>query len=160
MRPAFIPTYWNFLMDREPDFFGDVLKIALGIALGGLILWMAAEYYMRYRIKQATDAFQQTVQEVAAGMDEAHRRTLERQEAQRRARQEQARVDQMRRSSAVQAAADRERARQRAEAAKEAAWAAFYQPSEECLKQTSVECGNEHIRARREFERKYAAGQL
>lgn len=147
-------------MDRESEFFGDVLKIALGIALGGLILWLCAEYYTRYRIKQATELVENAVYEVSRGIDDAHRRALERQEAERRARREQARLDQMRRSAAVQAAADRERARQRAEASKEAAWAAYYQPTEECLRQTSVECGNAYIRARREFERKYAAGEL
>jgi|SRR5690606_9229663 hypothetical protein len=147
-------------MDKESDFLVDVFKIALGIALGGLILWMCAEYYTRYRIKQAAELVEHAIHEVSAGIDEAHRRTLERQEAQRRARQEQARLEQMRRSAAIQAAADRERERQRAQALKEAAWAAYYQPTEECLKQTSVECGNAHIRARREFERKYAAGEL
>lgn len=147
-------------MDRESDFLGDVFKIALGIALGGIILWMCAEYYERYRIRQATAAIEHVAHEISAEIGEAHRRALERQEAHRRAQQQQARLDQMRRAAAVQAAADRERARRRAEAKKEAAWAAFYQPSQECLKQTSVECGNAHIRARREFERKYAAGEL
>jgi hypothetical protein len=147
-------------MDREPDFLGDVFKIALGIALGGLILWMGAEYYMRYRLKQAATVLEGAANQIAAGIDEAQRRALEAQAARRRAQEEQARLEQIRRSAAVQAAANREMVRQRAEAAKAAAWAAFYQPSPECLAQTSVECGNAHIRARREFEQKYAAGEL
>jgi phosphoglycerate-specific signal transduction histidine kinase len=147
-------------MDRESDFLSDVFKIALGIVLGGIILWICSESYARYRINQAVTAFAQAAAEISNGMDDAQRRARERQEAERRTRQERARLEQMRRSAAVREAADRERARQRAEAAKEAAWAAFYQPSEECLKQASVECGNAHIRARREFERKYGAGEL
>jgi hypothetical protein len=43
---------------------------------------------------------------------------------------------------------------------KEAAWSAFYKPSPECLKTVSVECGNEYMRARKEFERRYEAGEL
>jgi hypothetical protein len=147
-------------MDKEPDFLGDVFKIALGIALGGVMLWIGAEYYMRYRIKQAAAVIEHAAHEMAAGIGEAQRRALEAQAARRRTQEQQAKLDQMRRSAAVQAAADRATARQKAEAAKAAAWAAFYQSTQECLEQASVECGNAHIRARREFERKYAAGEL
>jgi hypothetical protein len=55
---------------------------------------------------------------------------------------------------------DSEQARQLGVNEKEAAWAAFYKPSEECLNSVSVECGNEYIRARREFERRYAQGEF
>jgi len=40
-------------MDRESDFLSDVFKIALGIVLGGIILWICSESYARYRINQA-----------------------------------------------------------------------------------------------------------
>lgn len=147
-------------MDKEDDFFGGVLKIALGIALGGLILWIAAEYYMRFRVNQAAAAAEDMAHAMVAGIDEAQRRSVAAQAARKRAEAERARLNQMRRGAAIQATADREMARQRAEVAKAAAWTAFYQPSSECLAEASVECGNAHIRARREFERRYASGEL
>lgn len=55
---------------------------------------------------------------------------------------------------------DAEGALEAGEGPKEAAWNAFYKPSPECLKTVSVECGNEYLRARKEFERKYEAGKL
>jgi len=60
-------------------------------------------------------------------------------------------------SIAQQAAAAREAAR------KEAAWKDFFQRSARCAieqNQTSVECVNEYIRARRDFDHRWDSGQL
>ena len=147
-------------MEREDDFFGGVLKIGLGIALGAFLVWMAAEYYMRYRIKQAAEVIQTVVDDASEEMRAAQVRATERQAAFRRQQEEQRRRDAQARAAAIQASAGRQRTIRAAEAAKAAAWAAFYQPSAQCLNEASVECGNQHMRARREFERRYAAGEL
>lgn len=68
--------------------------------------------------------------------------------------------DQPRFRAVIYKSGDAEGALQAGEDPKEAAWNAFYKPSPECLKTVSVECGNEYLRARKEFERKYEAGKL
>ena len=75
-------------------------------------------------------------------------------EAQRKAMQE---LQTNGQSTAQQEAAAREAART------ETAWQAYFQRSPGCAieaNQTSVECVNEYIRARREFDRRWAAGEL
>jgi hypothetical protein len=131
-------------MDREPDFFGDVLKVALGIFLGGVLLWAAAEYRARYLAAQSLAQIESSASQLALAnaQREIERRALVR---------ERERVIREQQDAAVSAAA--------AERHKEAAWRAFYQPSAECVANTSVECGNAHIRARREFERQYRVGR-
>jgi hypothetical protein len=60
-------------------------------------------------------------------------------------------------ASARRAAVEREAAR------KEAAWKDFFHRSPRCVvedNQTSVECVNEYIRAKRDFDRRWDAGQL
>jgi len=57
--------------------------------------------------------------------------------------------------------AARDMATLQAEQEKEKAWQQYYQPSDKCQHATdwnvSVECGNEHIRAKRAFEEKWRA---
>ncbi len=69
-------------------------------------------------------------------------------------------LDESVRASSTESRFDTENVRRQHEARMEAAWSKYFQPSEECLQTVSVECGNAHIRARREFERKYAAGEI
>jgi len=48
-------------------------------------------------------------------------------------------------------------------ARKEAAWSQFFQRSPKCAieeNQTSVDCVNEYIRARRDFDSRWRSGQL
>lgn len=55
-------------------------------------------------------------------------------------------------------------AEQEAAQRKEAAWQAFFKPKTVCSSppdwDTQVECGNAHIRAKKEFEEKWARGEL
>jgi hypothetical protein len=136
-------------MEQESDFFGGVLKIALGLFLGALLIWMAIEYRARYEVRQLQQVLQQSSQEVRAISQ--HR------EAQQAANREAQRV---RHAEREQADYQRKIDVQRAERTKADAWSRFYQPSTQCLNDTTVECGNQHMRARKEFERLYAAGQL
>jgi hypothetical protein len=127
-------------MDAESDFLGGVLKIALGIALGGVLLWAAMEYRSRY------EAYQAELERQAAAQQLELRRASE---VAARARQaEWVRVERER-LQAVKALAMEQKRR------KEAAWNRYFKPSAECLDASSVECGNQYIRARREFEVQY-----
>ena len=67
-------------------------------------------------------------------------------------------------SQPKQAARPTDEARKQLELArKEAAWWRFFNRSPQCTieaNQTSVECVNEYIRARRDFEQRWDAGQL
>lgn len=126
-----------------------VFKIAGGIFFGFLMLWFFSAVVFSVVVRESTKdvqaVFNQTSQRLV---------TVQRLEAVRRAKVE----------AAKQAAIDREaieRNRTRiAELEKAQAWAAYWSPSAECLATASVECGNQHIRAKREFERRYAAGEL
>lgn len=64
----------------------------------------------------------------------------------------------------IQQAADAAQAEQANAARKQAAWEAFYRPAKECATpkdwDTQVECGNAHIRAKRQFEERWARGEL
>jgi hypothetical protein len=51
------------------------------------------------------------------------------------------------------------KAAQEAEARRDKAWARFYKPSELCAQHATVECANVYIRARREFEARFASGK-
>lgn len=39
-------------MDREPDFLGDVAKLALGIFFGVALIWMVVELRARHELRQ------------------------------------------------------------------------------------------------------------
>jgi hypothetical protein len=143
-------------MDKETDFFGSVLKTAIGIFLGGLLLWAAMEYRARYAVQQINQALEQSVYQMKAST--ARQQELQ---AERRRQEELNRIaaKQQQRDGEV-AQANRRLAVEAAERAKEDAWTRFYQPSAQCLKESSVACGNAHIKARREFERLYGTGEL
>jgi hypothetical protein len=131
--------------DTESDFFGEMMKIALGIFVGGLLLWAAIEYRARYELHQAAKAVET---ELAAQTERARQREADRARRREFTRQQEiATVE--RRAVAEREAYERERLKERA-------WKVFFQPSPKCLNEWSIECGNEHIRARREFERNYA----
>lgn len=134
-------------MEQETDFFAGVLKIALGLFLGALLIWMAIEYRARYELRQVHQALQEST--------EAMQVSVQRREAEHAAYREAQRLQQAQR----QVTDYQHRIElQRVERAKADAWARFYQPSPQCLNDATVECGNAHMRARKEFERRYGAG--
>jgi len=136
-------------MNQDTDFSGGILKIALGIFLGGLLLWMAADRYAQYQLRQLSASLQ------VLAHDSELRVMQARQERDARARAQRLHIEQQQAVLARQVAALQE-LRHR----KDAAWSRFFQPSDECLRTSTVECGNAHIRAQREFERRYAAGDF
>lgn len=133
----------------ESDFFGSVLKIALGIFFGVILVWIAGAWVVRYQLQQASAVIEQSLAEANA--------KSRAQQRQREARAAAQRLERQRVIDARFVAEDLARARAQH---KDQLWQQFFQKSERCLTQTSVECGNEYIRARREFERRYAAGDL
>lgn len=140
-------------MNRESDFLGDVLRIALGITLGGVILFALANVYFGYQLRAVSRAVSS---ELSSSIAEAERASAQAKVAVESRRREELR----RRAAETQQAALASRVLTAAEAQKEAAWQRFYQPRPACLESSSVECGNEHIRARRDFESRYSAGKL
>ena len=138
-----------FESEPESDFLTGVAKIALGIFFGALLVWGAIELRARYEL-----------QEVAAALQTQASRLHEQQRAQSERRTSQARAMEQLKQDQIRRTAEARQATIVAERKKAAAWRAFYQPSSECLAAASVDCGNAHIRARREFERRYSAGEL
>ncbi|HEY4368532.1 MAG TPA: hypothetical protein VGN07_14945 [Steroidobacteraceae bacterium] len=139
-------------MREEEDFFGGALKIALGIFIGGLCLWIAFELRARYELHLAAEA----LSEMTRPMQEAAERDAANALALKREREEGSSAAEY----ARRAAQDARTARDFEAAQKERAWRAYFHPSSACAVTVSVECGNEHIRARRDFDRRYAAGEL
>lgn len=83
---------------------------------------------------------------------------------QQRARQA---IEERREAARLQAAREKdqkEEAARRAEAAeaerKEQAWAKFYRKPASCNDAGTMNCANDYIRAKQEFERRYARGEL
>jgi restriction system protein len=226
-------------------FFSGTLKIALGLVVGGVILWGLLELYVRYRVNQFVGAVEQVAEHIESELDRSIRTAREREQARQPTREAQPRLEQVRQAAenssrtaaevigqrinesqrdnairnaqqrisddarcakfkdellvvgrrhnaaakasffadldkvkkaaevagcirgqtsgpraVIHKSGDSEQARQLGVNEKEAAWAAFYKPSEKCLDSVSVECGNEYIRVRREFERRYADGEM
>jgi hypothetical protein len=127
---------------------GTVVSVA---AVVGVLSW-----HQRFVVQTATgtvsrttSAIQKQAQDMAAQSHaRAERERAERAEAKRR--EERAEADRV--------AALNEQAVRR-----EASWAAFYVPSRFCKNpdnSATMECANEHLRAKKEFNRRWAAGEL
>jgi len=145
-------------MDRhtEPDFLGDVAKLALGIFFGLALIWLVFELRARYELRQLERSAQAALVEAQKAQAVAERRQRESQ----RRRDEQARANAQRYADQQRLQAQRWREVDEANRRKETAWQSFYTPAPECLEDVRVTCGNAYMRARQEFERRYAAGQL
>lgn len=139
-------------MEQQKDFFGEVLKIALGVALAGLLIWGVRVAFINYQLRQLNAVVQESMNNIQlqAEQSQARLREQQRQRAETKAAHLRAQAE------AERELALRQIAVQEAERRKEAAWQTFFQPSQKCLNEFSVDCGNAHMKARREFERQYA----
>ncbi len=142
-----------------------IWKIAVGVCLGSLvasaITWGVAELRVRWEIQQAAHALQnQTVRAQEAHSSAQSNAALDA----LRAAKDQSQLELQQREELLRQQreeSDRIRARQEEAEKREAAWKRFYRPSAGCAASTvSIECANEHIRAKKEFEAKYGTGQL
>lgn len=128
-------------MDNRTDFFGDVLRIALGIIIAGVVLWILAEARMNYLANRAMQDIEQALGEIEIPRP-------------RPTRQVPPRTNQPKPLTSAEQAAIRLEAQEAAKA-KEAAWRAYFQPSAECQRESTVACGNAYMKARAQFESEY-----
>lgn len=133
----------------DGTFLLDLVKIALGVFIGGLAAMFAYEGITAWRVEQAL------IKE-ANKVKQAQRKADER-EAKEQADREQRSAERRQQAQAQHDAYQASQALQRARAQrKESAWAAFYQPSQACtLDPTTASCANEFISARKRFEAQY-----
>jgi len=108
-------------------------------------------------LRTATATANREAEQVAEELSREQQAAMEREAAkqqQLQAQDDARRREVAERHQAEEAAFDDSRAR---EQARETAWLAFYRPPPGCKDSTSVQCANAYIKARREFDRQYAA---
>ena len=140
------------------------IQIAAGIIIASAVIGVGRHLYLRAQLEAAGRAFQQ----MQADMERQSAERRARLQAEQRERQrhkkaaEQAQLEAN--AARIRAEAEEARAKQEAAAQKAAAWAAFYKPAKKCDNppdwDAQVECGNAHIRAKDEFERRWARREL
>lgn len=133
------------------------LQIAVGVALGIIVAAAVIWGGKLLMLRLAAEAVSRSLREQAAAVEAQRNRD---EEAAARARQ----------AAIVQAAARQRTAEVQKRAVvdekdrKEQAWARFYQKPARCDEATggawTMECANQFIRTKRDFEEKYAAGRL
>ncbi len=142
--------------ESEDQFLRKMIIWVVGMVVSAACLMGLLSWYQRFVLQTATEtvakttgAIQKQAQDVAAqAQARAERDKAERAEAQRR--QAQAEMDRV-------AALNDEVAR------REASWAKFYVPSPICKhpdNRATMECANEHLRAKKEFDKRWPAGDL
>lgn len=141
-----------------------VLQIAAGILVAAILLF-AAKLYMAKVAMDAMAASAQVALTTLQKTAEAQSERMRARQAERVAQSEHQKMELQRQKAAqMRAESDALAARIQTEQAREAAWNRFYQPSASCLNpptwEAQVECGNAHIRAKREFEIRWEQGRL
>ena len=129
----------------ESSFFVDVIKIALGVFIGGLLAALAYEQILAWRVNEALKEVQAQTQRATAQIqrsqelaEQKRQREREEQDEQRRQALEQARQERLRQER------------------KNAAWERFYQPPEACkVDSATMPCVNAYMAAKKRFELQY-----
>lgn len=141
-----------------------ILQIAGGIVLAGLVWFVISLMLAGAAVKSFTTTTNQAVADFQQKQEQRIAEQRTRQQVQIAERQRQELERKQLAAAQMRAESDARAAQVRAEAQKEAAWQAFYQPPPECLHpptwEDQVECGNKHIRAKRDFEARWARGEL
>lgn len=141
-----------------------VLQIAGGIVLAGFVWFIFSLLFAGAALKAVDHAAKNALTELQQKQQQQsqERRTRQAAQAAERQRQDLARKQQA--ASQLRAESDAVASKIREEEQKEAAWQAFYQPTPECMNpptwEIQVECGNRHIRAKREFELGWQQGRF
>ncbi|RBP48948.1 hypothetical protein [Arenicella xantha] len=130
-----------------------VLKVALGVFVGALIVFLFRIAYVNYVFNKAMTSVAEVNETIANQTQKRLQIQKDKITAERAATRREER--------AMLAAAEQKRL----EAAKKAkAWANFFKDPEECLsyksEQHMIECANRRIKAKREFEQKWNEGSL
>jgi hypothetical protein len=135
-----------------------VLLIVLGVVVVSALTFEVVQWRTQRALRTATATANREAEQVAEQLSREQQTAIEREAAkqqQLQAQDDARRRELAQRQQAEEAAVDDSRAR---EQARESAWLAFYRPAPGCKDSTSVQCANAYIKARREFDRQYAAG--
>ena len=149
-------------------FWSIAAAVCLGTVGANAITWAAAEVRINWELNRAAAVFNDRSGQVRQSLERSQRelsRAAQRQteELERAAQQRSQQQAAQREEAAEQQRIDYDRIRQAQQETtrRETAWKRFYKPSPACAGASStVECANEHIRATREFERRFAAGEF
>ena len=139
----------SYQTEDEGTFLLDIVKIALGVFIGGLAAAFTYEAILAYRAEAALRKVQENVK---AETDRMNREAAARQQAETEARDAAAReADQLRSARALAQRLEAERQQRR-----DAAWAKFFHPSPSCkIDPGTTACANEHMAARKRFDSQY-----
>jgi hypothetical protein len=147
--------------------FAWLLTIVAGTAIGGLIAYFAVRWYEARQIERALAQLQLSVAETSARMQRDAAALAERVDATQAGERERVAAEAARKEEAKRLAAESEArlaaAAQLQAEQRDAAWQRYYRPSEECRNpdnRASMACANEHARAKRDFDSKWARGEL
>ena len=131
--------------EKESTFFVDVLKIALGVFIGGLLAALAYTKYMawevEYSLRQATAEMQKQAKQQA---DRSRKQAEEDRQRREAAANERVARERQQAAGALQ--------RKQHEADMRAAWSQIYRPSAACqTDQMTLTCANAHAAAHKRF---------
>ena len=125
-----------------------VIKVALGVFLGTLMLFLLRVAYVNYIVSEVTET-----------LTKSNQRMIEQSQARIKAQKEKIAYEEHQKALLAQAEEEAAALKIINEQKKEEAWAKFYKQPKDCLSYKSqkhmVECGNKRIRARREFDKKW-----
>lgn len=158
-------------MEEQQGQWHLATQIAVGIVAAAVVIFIGFHLYLALVVGTVGAAAKQATQQIQASSEEAMARIQGRYAAQRaqaeqqRKREKELELAQRRQDAQrLQAAANQARVDAAEAQAKDEAWRRFYQPSKKCDSppdwDTQVECGNAYVRAKKEFEAKWAGGEL
>lgn len=141
---------------EESTFFIDVLKIALGVFIGGLLAAFAFAKYIDWEMSRALWQFDKTIaretQRMRSDVDQFS-------QAGERSRQQQIAVEQLDRDRALLQVRQTQIAKQQEadrDARRQIAWERYYQPSPACKADSStMACANAFMAAKKRFLEQY-----
>ena len=132
--------------------------------MAAAVIFIGVHVYLLALAYVATEAVEEAQQQVAADIAESGARMAAQQQDRQRRAERAKRAQSQANAAQLRAKAEVARAEQETAARKAAAWDAFHQPAEKCDNpsdwDTQVACGNAHIRAQKEFEARWATGEL
>jgi hypothetical protein len=161
-------------VEEQEDSRGDwylAKQIAVGILIAAAAIFVGLHVYAYFVAKAAERAAAEFMQQAQQDLQEhsaAVRSQIDVQRAADRAAAERRAAAELKRRQVLarqtQAAADQAELEQANAAAKQHAWQQFYRPAKKCENppdwNTHVDCGNAHMKAKREFEDRWARGDI
>mgnify|MGYP001232383852 CR=1 FL=1 len=138
-----------------------LLKFALFGVIGPLLIGLLYFSVMTRVTTHATQSISDSMQRQSAAITE-RARTQQAESARQAADTQRAQLEA--KAAQLRAETAAAQAEQQAAARKDAAWQAFFKPKKVCDNppdsDTQVECGNAYMRAKRDFEDRWARGEI